>query len=70
MIRNHDVTIVEILAVLVIASIIFVIVYGVYYDATHECVEYKTVEETRCNTNSGMTRCWTEDVKVCDKYDD
>lgn len=57
-----------ILAVVVILFIIGIIAYSFYYDMTHECTQYKTVRQTRCNENGGYTSCWTEDVKVCEKY--
>ncbi len=57
-----------ILAGVVILAIIGIIAYPFYYDMTHDCLEYKTVKQTRCNEGNGYTRCWTEDVKVCEKY--
>lgn len=61
--------IIHVSAVIIILIMIGAIAYIFWYDATHTCVEYKTVTETRCNESGGFTRCWTEDIKVCEKYE-
>ena len=62
--------IVFIISILIIAFVIFSIIYSFWYDNNHKCIEYKTVKETRCNTYGGRMNCWTEDVDKCVKYED
>lgn len=62
--------IVFIISILIIAFVIFSIIYSSLYDNNHKCIEYKTVKETRCNTYGGRMNCWTEDVDKCVKYED
>ena len=63
-------SIIFIASIVIIAAIIFFIIYSFWYTNSHECIEYRTVKETRCTTYGGGTTCWTEDVDKCMKYED
>ena len=57
-------------SIVIIAAIIFFIIYSFWYTNSHECIKYNKVNETRCTTYGGSTTCWTEDVDKCVKYED
>ena len=63
-------SIIFIASIVIIAAIIFFIIYSFWYTNNYKCIEYKTVNETRCNTYGGSMNCWTEDVDKCVKYED
>lgn len=57
-------------SIVIIAAIIFFIIYSFWYTNNHECVEYSKIKETRCTAYDGTMKCWTEDVDKCVKYED
>lgn len=66
--EENNIDCIFIVSVIVIGCVILGIAYSVYCDMTHECIESKIVNETRCNTSGGSTYCWQDESEVCIKY--